>query len=269
MKKLLITLLGISLTVSSCVDRKATKKIDDASVAATSDTIVQTEVLAEKKTVTDVYFKANGTEPFWSLTISEKMIKLKTVGDSIMTPHTIPTYAQDSNVKKYALHTELAKMNIQISQTECINAMSGMASPYTVTIEYMKGRETEFTKLEGCGQYITDYRLHDIWVLEELNGTMVSKEDFGKALPSIEINSSENTFFGTTGCNKINGKLFSEKDKLRFTNVASTKMMCLPDNKKEQEFIKALNSSVSYTIANNRLTLSNPDSVLLIFKKID
>ncbi|WP_242202963.1 META domain-containing protein [Aestuariivivens insulae] len=268
MKKLITILLGACFVVLSCVDKKADKKIDDASIEAVKpDTIAK--ALGENKTITEAYFKANGTEPFWSLTISEKMIKLKTIADSILTPHTEPIYAQDSNVKRYTLHTELAKMNIQISQTECINAMSGMASPYSVTIEYMKGRDTEFTKLEGCGIYLTNYRLHDIWVLENLNGTAVSQGDFGKTLPSIEINSGKNTFFGTTGCNKIRGKLFSERDKLRFLNIASTKMMCLPDNKKEQEFIQALNNSVSYTIANNRLSLSNPDKMLMTFKKID
>ena len=225
--------------------------------------------LSEENKATDVYFKANGTEPFWQLSITDKIIKLKMPNDSILTPHATPDYAQDSNVKRYALQTELAEVYIQISQKDCNNSMSGKTFPYSVSIDYKKGKATQFTKLEGCGQYITNYRLHDIWVLETLNGQAVTKEAFGKTLPSMEINANENLFMGLTGCNTFKGKLFSERNKLRFTNIAITKKMCLPDNKKEQEFILALERTTTYSIGNNRLTLSNPDNELLVFKKVD
>ena len=196
------------------------------------------------------------------------MIKLKTINDSLFTPHTNPILAADGNVKLYKLQTELTTMDIQIRQTECINASSGMTSPYTVAVNFKKGKATEFTKLEGCGQYFTDYRLHDIWVLESMNGNTVYKDDFGKDLPSMEINSSANTFSGLAGCNRMTGELFYEYGTLRFKNVAVTKMLC-PKEEKEQEFLTALQSVASYSIGNNRLTLSNPDKVLLIFKKVD
>lgn len=112
------------------------------------------------------YFIANGTEPFWNLQIKENIIVFKTPSDSIKMPHVEPILAQDSNVKRYAIETESTKMTVQISQGDCTNAMSGKISPYTVTIDYNKGAEKEFQKLEGCGYYVTDYRLHDIWVLE-------------------------------------------------------------------------------------------------------
>ncbi len=272
MKKLSILLFSILLTVSSCGGKKTDEKDLNSTVQETnSDTIAQlpqqTKAEVVKKEITDVYFKANGTEPFWSLTISEKMIKLKTIDDSIMTPHTVPTYALDSNVKLYALHTEMVKMNIQISSTECINAMSGMASPYTVHVELMKGRETEFTKLEGCGEYITDYRLHDLWVLETIDGNQVTKEQFEKDLPYMEINSASNSFMGYAGCNKMNGKLFSEYNLLRFVDIATTKKMC--PNNLEDKFLDNLKAATSYKIENNRLWLSNPDKELLVLKKID
>ncbi|MEZ4818271.1 MAG: META domain-containing protein [Flavobacteriaceae bacterium] len=270
MKKFTTFVLGICFIFYACGDSKADKN-NDATVQETDfDTVAKTikqKAAVSEKNATDVYFKANGTEPFWSLTISERMIKLKTVGDSIMTPHTIPNSTQDNNIKHYALHTEMAKMNIQIKKLECINASSGLASPYSVNIEFMKGKASDFTKLEGCGNYITDYRLHDIWVLETLNANKVTKENFKKDLPSIEINSTSNTFTGFAGCNKMNGKLFYEKDVLQFTDVSTTKMAC-KDNL-ENEFLSALKSGTSYKIENNRLSLSNASGELLVFKKID
>ncbi|MDF0717307.1 hypothetical protein PY092_14175 [Muricauda sp. 334s03] len=155
MKKFTIILLGICVSVLSCKDKKTSEGKDGTPEASISiDTVVKKELSTEKKTATDVYFSANGSEPFWSLALSDKMIKLKTVNDSILTPPTEPS--GDDQVKRYVLHTEMAKMTIEITKAECISATSGMASPYSVTVEYMKGRETEFTKLEGCGKYTTD-----------------------------------------------------------------------------------------------------------------
>ena len=101
-----------------------------------------------------------------------------------------------------------------------------------------------------------------------MNGEKVSENNFQKSLPMLEINSAENTFMGFAGCNQMNGKLFSEKSLLRFTNISTTKMMC-PQGNKESEFLAALRSSTTYFIENNRLQLSNIDGLLLVFKKID
>lgn len=214
------------------------------------------------------YFKANGTEPFWNISFSEDKIVYKTPEDSIIMPHSQPILAMDSNVKLYKIKTESAQFNIQISQQECANQMSGEISPYTVSVEFKKNKASEFQKINGCGQYITDYRLHDIWVLEELNGKKISSEDFGKKFPMIEINASTNKFSGFSGCNQINGSLFFEKGKVRFINIASTKMMC--DNfYQETEFMNTLQNITTYSIGENRLILSNPSGKKIVFKKID
>ncbi|MEZ0129503.1 META domain-containing protein [Flavobacterium sp. LBUM151] len=104
--------------------------------------------------------------------------------------------------------------------------------------------------------------------MEELNGFKVFVTDFQRELPRIEINSTENKFMGYGGCNAISGTIFYEKDLLRFSKVISTLMACAPGNK-EGEFTKTLQSTTSYSIGDNRLTLSNPSGKILIFKKVD
>ncbi|MBC9794445.1 META domain-containing protein [Sinomicrobium weinanense] len=214
------------------------------------------------------YFTASGTEPFWNLEISENMIRLNTVTDSLKTPYTEPVKAMDANVKLYKVETESGQLQIEISHKECTNAMSGMTSPYTVAVGVEKGTDDAARELEGCGQYITDYRLNDLWVLEKLGNQKINEQDFDRELPSLEINSGTNEFTGFSGCNRINGVLFFEQGLLRFTDIVSTKMMC-NNADKEAEFLKALESSTSYEIANNGLTLSNPSGVQAVFKKTD
>lgn len=266
---LAILICFLSLAMLSCADKINQKNAKESVATEKPDSTQTSSSLKSKNENPDsIYFKASGTEPFWGLEISENRIKLKTIGDSIVTSHILPVAAMDANVKMYKLQTESVEMSIQIAQFECTNAMSGEVSPYTVNINYKKNRDETFTIVEGCGYYITDYRLHDIWVLEELNGKKISKKDFSKEFPMMEINSTTNKFSGFAGCNRMNGSLFYEKDLLRFANIATTKMMCESANK-EAAFLKTLQSSSAYTIGNNRLALSNPDGVLLIFKKID
>lgn len=254
----------------SCLDRKKQQSTqsDTKTISDLSESKQETFAKESTNNLTNVYFKASGTEPFWSLEISEEQVFLKTTTDSIITPYTEPLQAMDSNVKMYKIKTESSQLIIQISQSECANAMSGKVSPYTVSVEYKKNTESLPHIIEGCGAYIVDYRLHDIWVLEKLNGKNVVKTNFKNDLPLIEISSTKNTFTGFSGCNRMNGKLFFEKGLLRFTDVATTKMMCDSSNK-ENDFLKALQSATTYKIENNRLWLSNPLEKLLVFKKID
>ncbi|MFH4964384.1 META domain-containing protein [Gaetbulibacter sp. M235] len=260
----------LSLFLFVCIGCKnGTNYNKTIEINASADTVVQLQNIAEIKTSErPPYFKASGNEPFWGLEIFDNLIVFKTIGDSIKMPHVKPVFAMDSNVKLYKLVTESAELNIQISQQECINSMSGNSSPYKVSINYRKTIDPDFKNVEGCGHYISDYRLHDIWVLEELNGKKITKEDFSKEFPSVEINATTNKFFGFAGCNRMNGTLFFEKDRLRFTNIVTTKMMCQPNNK-EPEFLKAMEKTTSYSIKNNRLVLSNPSGEKTIFKKID
>ena len=217
----------------------------------------------------NIYFKGSGNEPFWNVEISEEQIKLKTITDSIVAPSVEAIRAADHNVKLYRTQTANNDiLNIQIVQNKCTNAMSGAISPYSVSVEYQKNGDSKMSKFEGCGKYVTDYRLNDIWILETLDGNKVESKNFQNKLPSMEINSATNSFYGFSGCNTMSGKLFYEKGLLRFTDVATTKMMCDP-NIQENAFLKALKSTTTYKIESNRLWLSNPSGLMLIFKKID
>lgn len=212
-----------------------------------------------------VYFKATGNEPFWGLKIGkDKTVFTSLIEgmESISFKSVEPIRAMDANVKMYKLNNGKTSATVTIQQFDCQDSMSGEKSPYTVKVE-INGKT-----LNGCGKYITDYRLHDIWVLEELNGKKVSLTDFQRELPRIEIHAAENRFMGFGGCNSISGSIFYEKDLLRFSNMISTLMACAPGNK-EDEFTKALQSTTTYTVGNNRLTLSNPSGKLLVFKKVD
>jgi len=216
-----------------------------------------------------IYFRGVGNEPEWSLKISDKIIEftsLKPGFEAISGNHVEPIKAMDANVKMYRLQTSSGVMSIQIMMSECINTMSGEKKTYTVQIDFTKENQT--TSFNGCGNYITPASLHDIWVLEKLNGEKMSSLNFMKELPNLEINSTTNQFMGFAGCNRMNGFIFFEKGVLRFTNISTTRMACGPQNK-ENELLKALQSITAFKVENRRLILTNPSGVEIVYKKVD
>ncbi|WP_264554135.1 META domain-containing protein [Flavobacterium sp. N2038] len=257
MKKILsIVLLSfLMIGCKTAVDRKST---ETTSISYTEEDL-------------RYYFKATGNEPFWGIKIGNEQIVFTSLipgKENIIFPAVDAIRAMDANVRMYRVSNETTSATITIQQLDCQDSMSGAISPYSVKVEIRNNSELETKKLNGCGKFIADYRLHDIWVLEELNGYKVFLTDYQKELPRIEINSAENRFMGFAGCNSITGQIFYEKEVLRFTKVVSTLMACAPGNK-EAEFLKALQSTTTYTIENNRLTLLNPSGKLLVFKKVD
>jgi heat shock protein HslJ len=216
-----------------------------------------------------IYFRGNGNEPDWNLKISEKTIEFTSSisgFESVSVNHVEPLQAMDANVKMYRFTTVAGLIIIQIMQQECVKTMSGDKSAYSVRIEIVKDNNSTF--LSGCGNYITDYHLYDIWVLEQLNGKKVDTVDFPKDLPNLEINSYTNQFMGFAGCNRMNGIIFFERGLLRFTNTITTRMACGTNNK-ENEFLKALQSTTTYKVENLRLILTNQLGEVLVFKKVD
>lgn len=221
-------------------------------------------------TKSESYFRATGNEPFWSIDISTSSIQFKGVDKDnyFNAPHVEPVRAMDANVKMYVATTEKGSIRVSIAQNECIDTMSGIKYNYSVTVEITIGKKNEPTIYSGCGTYSIDYRLHDIWVLEELEGKPMVADYFLGELPMLEINSKMANFSGFGGCNRIRGSLFQERELLRFTDILSSKMTCDSKNK-EDLFLKALQSTTTYEIKNNRLYLSTPDALKLVFKKID
>nr|MDQ3395350.1 hypothetical protein [Bacteroidota bacterium] len=180
------------------------------------------------------YFKATGTEPFWAVEISEEHIRFKSLVEDFTSfngPHNDPVQEPGSKVKVYDLETEAGRMKVSVQREECIDAMSGIANDYGVNVEVKRGKDNNYKTFVGCGNYIMDYRLHDIWVLEELDGTLID----GKERPVMEMYAEEARFSLSTGCAHLNGKLFSEHEVLQFKEIKASTDSC--DNEEKADLL--------------------------------
>ncbi len=264
-KQFIITLTALSFLCINCKPKSAEKEVSGVdSLSTAKDTAVSI------KKIGGIFFKATGTEPFWGIEIAEDSLRFTSPDEkkNFAVAYKAPVKAMDASVISYQSGSESISLKVTIQQGKCSDGMSDKEHSYKVSVSLKRAGDKDFTALEGCGNYIVDYRLHDIWALEELEGKKVSREDFDKELPNIEINSAEASFIGFAGCNRMGGKLFSEKDLLRFTDIFTTEMMC-PNYDKEKQLVKALQSTTRFEIKNNRLYLFNPDGTKAIFRKVD
>ncbi|MBC7923890.1 MAG: META domain-containing protein [Ferruginibacter sp.] len=275
----LLAAFGLSLVACTSPKKGSTR-----ATTGQADTSRSVEAIAEKVTdapaATDrwnaqrakgIDFVAMGNEPFWSLEVdAERGMRFKSIGvvDSLNTPLPQPNLAQDAPVVRYRAVTEAGELVVTIAKQPCVNDMSGEAFLYTVTVLAKTGAMNDAKEFTGCGVYLGDYRLNDIWVLESLDGQAVENAQFPKDRPYFEIHLSDNQLLGFAGCNRVRGKVTPEREGILFGPLVGTKMAC-PAIEFEQKFIRSLSErAFKHRIENRRLTLENRMNTL-VFKKVD
>lgn len=216
-------------------------------------------------------FYAQGNEPFWNLEMDfEKITSFNTLnGVKFNSPPVKADMAMDANIKRYRAITESGEIIIQLNKSKCDDTMADKTYGYSVNIDFKTSKESDYTTYKGCGDYIPDMRLHDIWAIETVGETTLNKADFGAKYPTIEINTSEGRANGNDGCNNLMGRVSFEPGKIEFGPMASTMMAC-PDNQEiSREIGKTLNGALDYTLQNNRLVLSKNGKNVMTLRHVD
>jgi uncharacterized membrane protein len=213
-------------------------------------------------------FKASGNEPFWGITIDARDITFTSLAEgfnNFIVPFSEPIQAMDANVKMYQSQSGAGEIKVQVFQSSCIDDMSGKKTNYKTTIEIKRPADKQFKIFSGCGDYLSDDRIYDIWVLREIDGKPAPQNLNGKEIPRIEINSTDRTFLAFTGDREIQGKIFMEGNSITFTTYKVPPGL----NATENNYLDKLRSVVSFKLKENHLLLSDSRSVLLKFQKVD
>lgn len=263
-----VAILGLTLIACSQTNKMNTNSSDQKKNEITE---VVNPSFYQEKFLNGIDFYARGNEPNWVLEIDfEKSMRFSEMnGIEISTPAVEGVKAQDSDVTNFRAVTESGELSVTISKEVCQDNMSGELFDYNVRVQFRRSNQSEFTEFNGCGEYLYDYRLNDIWVMEEMTGVELKKENLLKGLPMFEFNLSEKRFSGHAGCNQISGGFDLKGDKITFGNLISTKMAC-PDMTVEQKVLQALNSKkFTYRMEKLKLVLESDSGIKMIFKKVD
>lgn len=221
--------------------------------------------------MTHIDFKATGNEPSWVLEIDfDKRMRFKSLNhpEEIIAPVPKPDIAQDVPVERYRTLTEMGELIVSIVPDNCMDNMSGEKFPFSVTVSAKLSNEHDYAEFKGCGRYYLDSRLHNIWVVEEMEGQKVRATDFSNGLPTLELYPAEGKISGHDGCNRLFGKIENYQEALKFSAMGSTRMAC-PNMEKSDQFLKLISDqSFSYYFESGQLVLKQGDQVVMRLKNI-
>ncbi len=107
-------------------------------------------------------------------------------------------------------------------------------------------------------------RLEDrTWVLIQLGEQNITPPKQGLGAHLV-LMSKEQRVAGSGGCNRLMGSYTLEGNKLSFSKMASTMMMCDERMEQEQHFLKALSEVVTWSMEGNILILKNTSAQILV-----
>jgi heat shock protein HslJ/uncharacterized membrane protein len=217
-------------------------------------------------------FYAAGSEPSWSLDIDfDKYMRFQSLTElsELNTPPGREAKAQDADVTSYRARTEGGMLIVTIFKGPCKDTLSGETFPLKVRVDAKYTADADYMQFEGCGRYVVDYRLNDIWVLTTFNQQPLKGDDFAKGLPVVEFHLTGHRVSGSTGCNRISGGFETKGKTITFGQMATTRMAC-PNMAFEQDFLTALTGKkLTYTIGEGNLLLTDGEDIVMEFKKTD
>ena len=114
-----------------------------------------------------------------------------------------------------------------------------------------------------------DIRLHNIWVVEMVNGVKLIPGDYANGLPVLELFVKEQRVGGNDGCNQIGGTFTATASTISFSHLTGTKMAC-PGKENGVQIGKMLSGKTyQYIFEKNHLILKQENREVLVLKNID
>jgi heat shock protein HslJ len=195
----------------------------------------------------DTSFRATGNEPSWRLDIgASEMTLLTNFGqDRLVVP--TPKALVSGTTTKYAARTDKGDLTATIVDQLCVDSMSGMPHPQSVTV--VVGGKT----LTGCGGEPASLLQGAEWKVEEIGGASLV------AGSNVTLDfTPDGRVSGHASCNSFRGTYALTGEGLTFSRMAGTRMMCeaaLMDQ--ERRFLDAMGAVQNFSIAADGALLLN------------
>jgi heat shock protein HslJ len=184
-------------------------------------------------------FRATGNEPSWRLDIDSKAMTLLTNFGQDRLVAATPAAEVSNAATKYVAHTGQGDLVATIVDRLCVDSMSGMPHPQSVTVAV--GGKT----LTGCGGEPVSLLQGAEWTVVEIGGAPLvdgSKVtlDFG----------TDGRVSGHASCNSFTSAYTLSGEGLAISPVAGTMTMCdAPLMDQERRFLDALGGVQNFSIA--------------------
>ena len=184
-------------------------------------------------------FRATGNEPSWRLDVgSAEMTLLTNFGQDRLVAVT-PTAQVSGGTTRYVARTHQGDLTATIVNQLCVDSMSGMPHPKSVTV--VVGGRT----LTGCGGEPASLLQGAEWSVVEIGGTPVIAE----SKVTLDF-AQDGRVSGQASCNSFTSAYTLSGEGLTISKAAGTRMMCDPAlMDQEGRFLDALGGVQSFSLA--------------------
>jgi heat shock protein HslJ len=238
---------------------------------ATQSALLMSPTTLLEKSAQGIDFVAIGNSPDWFLDLDlQKNMLFKNLADkkTISTPASKEPATQDASTSRFFSDTEKGLLIVTLTAENCTDKY-GNKFDHSVKVELKYANDEISTLYKGCGKYLPDYRLHNIWVVTTLYGKDVPPDNSPKGAPELEINPNDKMIIGHGGCNSFSGKVKVMGDEIYFGPVASTKMAC-PEMQTENQFFEILaKPKLNFEVEANSLRLFDMGKEVMTLKNVD
>jgi copper homeostasis protein (lipoprotein) len=151
---------------------------------------------------------------------------------------------------------------LEVNGKEIIGAL---ADRYLLTPKiHEKGRF-----FSNQGDTIPDKRLTNMWVMIQLQDSILNPDNFMNGLPRIDLSATRHEVSGHDGCNRIRGSFSTKGNTITFGQLITTKIAC-PHKDWSQKIAPSLSgNSFKFSFGKNRLIFKQDNKVIIILKNID
>ena len=222
-----------------------------------------------EKALKGIDFAGMGNEPFWNVQITmEDSISFSSLSIpsalSFKTP--VPSYTQNLGGIRFHTQSMAGSMDITINKGKCIDDMSGEEFPFEVIVQILEKGMDSGVVFNGCGRYLGNPAIHDIWTLVEIGGEPVERTKEQGRIPTMEFNWKERKVSGNSGCNQYHGNFDFGNGNMSIGPLATTMMAC-PDDNLEDRFHQILGKgALRYEIEKGKLYLGEADHRMIFIK---
>jgi len=159
-------------------------------------------------------FRGRGNEPSWSVEKTADAIIFQPMEGEPVTVAPVPAPREDGNAELYEASVDGTPFSLTISGAVCVDTMSGMPFPNTVTVAI--GGDS----FAGCGGEPATL-LHGEWMIAEINGAAPT----AGSTPTLLFD-AEGNLNGNGSCNRFFGAYTLTGEGLTVGDIGASMMAC-------------------------------------------
>ena len=238
----------------------------------TSDFFSQDSLIEKDQRGVDMIIVSKDNDYIIELDLEDKFFLINNVNNESKIEVSVPASEIELSDKlglfRYIAKDDDSSLTIQFQKTPCVtNFFRKM--PYAVAVDYTDKVLEETTTFYGCGEYVPDYNLHNMWQVTSFKNMPLSETDFVTDFPVFELNMTTKMVLGTDGCNRVSAEIILEHGKIGFGLFSGTRMACARMEVGEQITTAMSSQMFDYELEDNELTLLQDGKEVLVLKAID